>query len=222
MNSKTVFLMLCIAAATSAGAQVRRPIRIADPSLWVSASAGLFQANNVSDGATASTWDFGQASNVQFRVAAEKAIQNQSSIGLAATYTHAPFTYHGSAGGASCMRCAAHLDLVSLGASFHVGGGLGLHQVLEASAGVAQYRNLRRDSDGADLAPTGGNIDPYFAFGYGFGYGFNPTMQLSVVQDIGIVLHERTGLNSDQSNTLRQRPIRVNFRYGLGSRSRRR
>jgi hypothetical protein len=42
------------------------------------------------------------------------------------------------------------------------------------------------------------------------------------VQDFGLALHERTGLSSEQSNTLRQRTIRVNFRYGFGDRVRRR
>ena len=213
---------LLMAAGSSASAQVRRPIpREAQPATWLSISAGLFNANGVSDGETASTWDFGQASNLQIRAAVERAIlQNQTSIGLVATYLDAPFTYIGHAGENSCARCAAHLDLVSLGVSFHVGGGTGLHQVLEGSAGVAQYRNLRRDSDGLSLAPLSGNVDPYFTFGYGFGYSFNNRMQASVVQDLGIVLHERSGLSSEASNTLRQRTIRLNFRYGAGRRSR--
>jgi hypothetical protein len=90
------------------------------------------------------------------------------------------------------------------------------------SAGAALYRNLHRDSDGLKLAPTGGNVDPFFTFGYGFGYAFNPTTQISIVQDYGLVLHERTGLSNDQSNTLTQRTTRLNFRLGLGGRARRR
>ena len=86
-----------------------------------------------------------------------------------------------------------------------------MHQVLEAQAGVINYRNLKRDSDGVSLAPTGGNVDPYFTFGYGFGYNFNPAMEVSIVQDFGLALHERTGLTSDQSNTLTQRTLRLNF-----------
>jgi hypothetical protein len=143
-------------------------------------------------------------------------------VGIAGTYMHAPFTYYGPGGTASCTVCAAHLDIMSLGLSFHAGGGVGLHQVLEASVGALQYRNLRRDSDNSALAPVGGNVDPYFTFGYGFGYTVNPTTQVSVVQDFGLALHERTGLTSDQSNTLRLRTIRLNVRYGFGDRTRRR
>lgn len=211
---------MMIFSVTTAGAQVRRraPL-VAEPTTWVTVSAGLFNGNTVSDGATHSTWDLGQATNPQLRVAAERALQGQSqiSVGVAGTYQHAPFTYSGSSG---CSACEAHMDLMSLGLSFHAGGGIGLHQVLEGSAGALFYRNLKSDVDNAPLPPTGGNIDPYFTFGYGFGYTINPTTQISVVQDFGLALHERTGLTSEQSNTLRLRTIRLNLRYGFGNRTR--
>ena len=215
-----VFLLLSVAATS--GAQVRRRAPVpAEPDTWVTLSAGLFNGNTLADGATGSQWDLGQATDPQFRLAAEKELQGQShiSVGVVGTYMHAPFTYEGPGGTSSCGQCAAHLDMMSLGASFHAGGGLGLHQVVEASAGALQYRNLKRDSDSSPLAPTGGNIDPYFTFGYGFGYTINPTTQVSVVQDFGFALHERTGLTSEQSNSLRLRSIRLNFRYGFGDRT---
>lgn len=219
--------MLLFIVTVPAQSQVRRRVpRVPEPSAWVSLGIGLFNANNVSDGSTNSTWDFGQSTTPQLRASLEKAINNNASIGATGTYAHVPFIYSSSATGirqgATCDRCDAHLDVMSLGGSFHYGGGVGLHQVLEASAGVLQYRNLKRDGDGASLAPAAGNIDPYFTFGYGFGYTFNPVTQVSVVQDLGLALHERKGLTSDQSNTLRQRTIRVNFRYGFGNRVRRR
>jgi len=222
MVKRLLVPLMMTVAATTAGAQVRkRTPPPAEPSTWITVSAGLFNGNTVSDGATQSTWDLGQATNPQLRIAAEKSLQGQSqiSVGVAGTYTHAPFTYS-SAGVSGCSGCAAHMDLVSLGISFHAGGGIGLHQVLEASAGALMYRNLKRDSDDAPLAPANGNIDPYFTFGYGFGYTINPTTQISVVQDFGLALHERTGLSSEQSNTLRLRTIRLNLRYGFGNRTR--
>ncbi|MEO5903695.1 MAG: hypothetical protein ABIQ55_06785 [Gemmatimonadaceae bacterium] len=221
MKRLLVPLMMTVAATTAGGQVRKRTLPPPAPTTWVTASAGLFNGNTVSDGATQSTWNLGQATNPQLRVAAERALQGQSqiSVGAAASYTHAPFTYSGASG---CSGCAAHMDLMSLGLSFHAGGGIGLHQVLEASAGALLYRNLKRDSDNAPLPPTGGNIDPYFTFGYGFGYTINPTTQISVVQDFGLALHERTGLTSEQSNTLRLRTIRLNLRYGFGNRTRKR
>jgi len=219
---KTVCALLLLTFASTAEAQVRRRVpRLAEPSVWVSAGVGLFDGNGVNDGETNSSWDFGAASNTQFRVSLEKAIQGTASIGVTATYVGVPFTYSVPVTIGECIRCAAHLDAVSLGASFHVGGGTGLHQVLEGSAGVLQYRNLRRDSDDARLAPVDGDVDPYFTIGYGFGYGFTRAMAVSVVQDFGLALHERAGLTSEQSNTMRQRTIRLNFRYGFGNRARR-
>ena len=217
--NKYILVALVVVTAHSADAQVRRRTAVvSEPSLFVSLSTGLYGANEISDGETGSTWDFGEGTNWQYRVSLEKALQNQFSLGGVLTYVDVPFVYTGP----DCGRCDAHLDLTSLGVSFHAGGGAGLHQVLEASAGATMYRNLRRDSDNAKLEPTGGNIDPFFTFGYGFGYAFNPTMQVSIVQDYGLVLHERTGLSNSQSNTLTQRTTRLNLRMGFGNRGRRR
>jgi hypothetical protein len=213
---KYIVLAAILFVGSSASAQVRRRAPVTnDPAWWVSLGVGLYGANDVSDGATNSTWDFGRGTDWQVRLAAEKALQNQFSLGGTVTYVDVPFVYTGPQCGGGCD---AHLDLTSLGASFHAGGGTGLHQVLEVSAGASMYRNLHRDLDGVKLAPTGGNIDPFLTFGYGFGYTYNPTMQLCIVQAYGLSLHERTGLSNDQSNTLIQRTTRLNFRMGFGSR----
>ena len=217
--NKYILAALLVAAAQPADAQVRRraPV-VTAPSMWGTVGIGLYGANGISDGASNSTWDFGEGTTWQYRAAIEKALQNQFSLGAVLTYVDVPFVYSGP----SCARCDAHLDLTSIGASFHAGGSQGLHQVLEVSAGATMYSNLRRDSDNAELEPTGTNIDPFFTFGYGFGYSFNPTMQVSIVQDYGLVLHERTGLSNSQSNTLTQRNTRLNLRMGFGTRGRRR
>jgi hypothetical protein len=208
-------MALVLIVASQANAQIRRHTVVTNqPTWWGSLSLGLYGANGISDGQTASTWDFGNGTDWQYRASLEKTLPNQFAIGGVATYVKVPLIYSGP----SCGRCGAHLDLTSIGASFHAGEGPGLNQILEASAGAAMYRNFRRDSDGTTLPPAGGNIDPFFTFGYGFGYTFNPTMQVSIVQDYGLVLHERTGLTNDQSNTLTQRSTRLNFRMGFGNR----
>lgn len=218
---RIIAVSMLVIAAVPAQSQVRRRVpRVAEPSMWVTGSVGLFNGNDVSDGATTSVWDFGRASVPQYRLAVEKGFSRTASVGATASYMHAPFTYIGAGGSNSCTRCGAHLDVVALGASFHVGGGLGLHQVLEASAGAIQYRNLTRDDDKTALEPLDGNIDPYFTFGYGFGYTLNPSTQISVVQDFGLAIHERKGLTSEDSNTLTQRTLRLNLRYGFGNRVR--
>lgn len=224
MNNYVVMALVVVAAAPQANAQIRRRLpQTAEPAIWTSLSAGIYGGNGISDGSTQSTWDFGAGTTWQYRAAVEKAFDRGIAAGLVGTYVKVPFTYLGSLGANSCAECDAHMDVASVGVSFHAGGaGPGLHQVLEASAGALQYRNLRRDSDGSALAPVDGNVDPFFTFGYGFGYRFNQTMELSVVQDYGLALHERKGLDTGQSNTLTQRSTRLNFRFGFGARTRRR
>ena len=233
--NKYILVFVCLASALPAGAQIRRRVPASrDPAIWTSLSAGIYGGNGISDGETQSTWDFGAGTTWQYRAAVEKALERQIAVGLVGTYVKVPFTYTGNPGQNSCVSCPAHLDLVSLGVSFHAGGGPGLHQVLEASAGALKYGNLRRDpqigipdaggtsSDRMALEPLNGNVDPFFTFGYGFGYTFNQNMEISVVQDYGLALHERKGLETGQSNTLTQRSTRLNFRFGFGARTRRR
>ncbi len=220
--------IVLLVSAVPAQSQIgrRRVPALPQPTLWVSGSLGLFNANTVTDGSTNSRWNFGQSSTPRIRASLEKAVSSNASIGLTGTYAHVPFIYELANGvnvpdalnnDPTCFSCDAHLNIVSLGGSFHYGGGIGLHQVLEASAGFLQYRDMKRDADNGALAPTGGNIDPYFTFGYGFGYSLSPTMQISVVQDLGLALHESSGLSSEDSNTLRERTLRVNFRYGFAN-----
>ena len=228
MKRIAVGLMIMLACAESLSAQLRRPaIRSGEPSVWIGGGLGFFTGNGVNDGRTASTWDFGNSTNFQYRLSLEKAMANQSSFGVLGTYVRVPFIYSSTAivppdNGATCGRCEAHLDMMTVALTFHAGGGPGFHQVLEASGGIAQYTNLERDSDGAELAPTGGSIDPIFAFGYGFGYGFNNNTQINLVQDYGIALHERSGLANGVSNTNTVRNLRFSVRFGFGSQSRRR
>ncbi len=220
MRRYFISAVLVAASAATARAQYSGLSRTTEPAYWVSGGIGAFNGQGVQDGATKSTWDFGQKMSWQYRATIEKAIQNQSTIGIVATMVHVPFTYTSSStsGVATCSSCAAHLDMFGLAAQFHAGGGVGFHQVLEIAAGATAYRNLKRDSDGAALAPTGGNIDGMFALGYGFGYGLSSNSEVTLTQDYALVLHENTGLSSGTSNTNTIRSIRMAFRYGFGAR----
>lgn len=221
--------VMAIVSASAAGAQYSGFPRVTEPAYWISGGVGAWNGQGVNDGTTSSSWDFGQKTSWQYRATLEKAIQNQSSIGIVATYMHVPFNYSSSnvgtgcpncstlTSGVSCASCAAHLDMVGLMGQFHAGGGTGFHQVLEAAVGANSYRNLKRDSDGAALAPSGGNIDGAFSLGYGFGYGFSSNSEVTLVQDYGIILHEGTGLPSGTSNTNTVHSIRMALRYGFGA-----
>ena len=213
---------MVVFAAGSLGAQMRQRVYATkDPDVWLTAGIGGFRANEVNDGATSSTWNFGNSTNLQYRASLEKGMNNGSSFGIAGSWAHVPFLYS-STGLVGCSNCDAHLDLMTLVATFHSGSGLGFHQLLEVNGGIVAYRNLKQDSDGARLAPSGGNIDPLFSFGYGFGYGLSDRTNLDFISDYTIGIHERKGLSNGASNTNSMPSLRLALRMGFGSRTVRR
>jgi hypothetical protein len=221
--------LMVVLGAGSLDAQRRPSIySTRDPSVWMSAGIGGFRPNGVNDGATSSNWNFGNATNFQYRASLERGLSNGSSFGLAGSWAHVPFEYSSSAiippagGGAQCGLCDAHLDMATLVATFHSGSGVGFHQLVELDAGIVAYRNLKQDSDGAKLAPSGGNIDPLFSAGWGFGYGFSSRTSVDFISTYTFAIHERKGLSNSSSNTNSMPSLRLSLRMGFGQRSIRR
>ena len=219
-------LTLMFGAGTLSAQMPRRPSAYTnDPGMWITAGIAGFQGNGVNDGATASIWNFGNSTNFQYRGSIEKGGNNGSSFGVAGSWAHVPFVYTSTGvviPPAQCSSCDAHLEMMTLVATFHSGAGYGFHQVLELNGGIVAYRNLKRDSDGATLAPSGGNIDPLFAFGYGFGYGFSDRTNIDFTSDYAIAFHEGKGLSNGTSNTNRMPGLRLSLRMGFGGSTRRR
>jgi hypothetical protein len=222
-------LTLMFSAGTLRAQMPRRPSAYTNnPGFWITAGISGFRANVVNDGVSASTWDFGNSTNFAYRGSIEKGGNNGSSFGLAGSWSHVPFLYTSTgvfppAGGcASTLSCNSHLDLMTLVATFHSGAGIGFHQVLELNGGVVAYKNLKRDSDGAKLAPSGGNIDPLFALGYGFGYGLSDRTNLDILSDYSFALHERKDLSNGTSNTNSMPGLRLSLRMGFGGSTTRR
>ena len=230
MRRFSLAFLLMMVCATSLAAQRRQPVFTSDPDMWVSGGIAGFTGNGVNDGRSASSWDFGNSTNWQYSASLEKTLSGgSSSFGITGTYARVPFVYVGPAlpvpgggGGTTCTRCDAHLDMMTLLGTFHVGAGEGFHQVIEFNGGIVAYKNLTREPDGAKLAPTGGNIDPLFSLGYGIGYGFSNRTQIDFVPDYAIAIHERSGLSNGVSNTNSMRSLRVTVRMGFGGRSGRR
>jgi len=221
-------LLMLMFAAGPLSAQMRRPrvYTTNDPNWWISAGVGGFRGNGVNDGVTGSNWDFGNATNIQYRASLEKAMDNGASFGIAGSYSHVPFTYSAdltkplpaNESGTRCLSCNAHLDMTTLVLGFHSGSGIGFHQVVELNGGVAMYRNLKADAGGARLAPSKGNVDPLFSLAYGFGYGLNNRTKIDFIfADYAFAIHERTGLANGTSNTNSMPSLRVALRMGFGS-----
>ena len=210
-----------IVAISPAAAQRRSRVGLqGNPSTWLSGAVAGFTANQVNDGATGSTWDFGNSTNLQYGGSLERAIGSALSIGVAGSYASVPFLYRGQPlpvenGTAACTSCDAHLNMTTLVGTLHAGGTTGLYQVIELNGGIVMYSSLRRDSDKAKLAPGGGNVDPFFSLGYGIGYGLSKTTQIEFVPDYAISIHERSGLSNGVSNTTSTRSLRLGLRMGF-------
>lgn len=222
-----VLLTVMLSAATLSAQMPRRPSAYTNnPGYWITFGVAGFEPNVVNDGATGSAWDFGNSTDFQYRGSIEKGGMNGSSFGISGSWAHVPFVYSSTGvvpltgGGAQCLNtssCDAHLDMMTLVATFHSGSGIGFHQVLELNGGVVAYRNLKRDLDGVKLAPSGGNVDPLFALGYGFGYGLSDRTNLDLIADyFAFAIHERKGLSNGTSNTNRMPGLRLSLRMGFG------
>ncbi len=220
---KRIALAACLAcAAAPVEAQIIRPPRGGEPVLWVSFSPGLFQAQTVLDGRTDTAWDFSRSSALTLRGSLELAMRGGAAFGVVGSYANVPMRYFSGLDGIGgpvpeCQPCDAHVKVMSLGGLFHIGGGDGLHQVIEVSAGVTHYRDFVTDDGGSALPPES-DTDLAFTIGYGFGYSMNPRFRFTLVQDYGIVVHQGEGLGNDAGTTSSQRVTRIGVRMGLGAR----
>jgi hypothetical protein len=207
---------------------LRLPTRSAEPAFWLAANAGGLTPQDVSDGTSGSVWRFRSGAVLQYRLSLEKNLGGGTSVGLSGSVARAGFDYSslgtapietpGTPATTPC-NCSATMQVRSLSAMFRAGGGSGFHQVIEGSAGVVQYADLKRDDTGQKLAPSGGDIDPAFAIGYGFGYTMGQRLEVALVQDIGISFHQKAHLPAGTSGVQQQRVTRIALRLGLGSRS---
>lgn len=213
--------LLSLLLSGTAGAQiVRAPGASSDPRYYLSAGLGLLSVADVRDGRTQSRWAFSEG--LQYRGSAEVAIGRGSSVGAVVTYARLPLTYLTDDQTNPCSpRCEARATMWSVAGAFHAGGGVGLHQVIDATIGVASFTDFRADGGAkAGLPPAGGDRDFLFTVGYGFGWGLSPGLSLSLVQEFGATLHQRDGLPGGQSSMTQQRVFRLTVRAGGGARSR--
>jgi hypothetical protein len=212
---RRVILTLLILGTVSApaAAQVPIPRRPVGPTAWTSLSVGLFQVQDIYDPESNSVWDFGTI--VQFRGTLERDFQRGMSLGVAGTLARAPLSYSGP----ECVSiCDADLTLWQALGLFRIGGGgFGFHQVIEIAAGVTGFSNFSR-RDGGTVGP-GTAVDPTFKIGYGLGYTLSPNAQVTLLQEVGIMIHERGNRPAgDESNVPRTWATRVGLRFGLGGR----
>lgn len=213
---------ILLALPAAAGAQPRPRLAAAEPGIWLSGTVGLLQAETILDGRSNASWDFAENS-IQYRATLETVVSPGTTIGVQGTWAPGVATTVRGLGLTDrpaldgCPgECAASADLLGVAAVGRIGGGQGVHQVIELTAGVQQLRNLRLDG-GATLAPER-DTDLHAALGYGIGYGFSARASMALVQEFGIVRHQRDFLPRDRNGITQQRVTRVTVRIGTGTR----
>ena len=213
-------MIAVLLAAPLADAQVLPvPRRSTAPIAWGSLSVGMIQFDRtIVDGRTESTWDF--ATTIQYRGSLEKDVGNSGGVGIVIGLADAPLTYRSAAVPECSTGCDAHAKIWTIMGGFHMGGGIGFHQIIELSAGATIYRDFAADEGDVSLPPESPDKDISLSVGYGFGWGFSERMQLMLVQDASYSLHQRDGLSGGQSSNSTQYITRLGVRVGLGSRTR--
>jgi hypothetical protein len=202
---------------TSSAQIIRQPTRAPAPKAWASLSVGLMDVSWVHDGSTESDWRFGNT--VAYRISLEMPIQNQSTIGISGSFARAPLTYVplGVVAPAGCPNsCDADATVTQLVATFHAGrNAIGFQQLIDISLGATGYSSFRARSTGVKLPPTQLDADLLAGIGYGFGYAFSPDMQITLVQEGFLSVHQRTGLAGDENTLGRQFVLRFGTRFGF-------
>src|SRR5688572_25987548 len=114
------FLLVAVAAESLSAQRRPRVFRTGEPGIWLTGGVAGFTATGVNDGLTASSWDFGSSTNLQYRASLEKTVgTGGSSFGISGSYARVPFVYRSDL----LTPSDAHLDLMTLLATFHAGSG---------------------------------------------------------------------------------------------------
>lgn len=172
---------------------VRRPAITARQN-WGGVSIGIAQGYRLTDGTTGATWDFG--SGLEYAARFEHPTASGISVGLQGAYARPSLTYSGPA-----CNCDATARVTQLAGLLHYGQGYTFHPVYELAAGAIGYSGFRQSDDaGTPLGATGTDYDFKFSLGYGLGFGLSPNAAIEVVQEFGMVLHQKDGLAGSSSN----------------------
>jgi len=202
--------LLACATGTTVDAQIidsRGRGRVGTPAAWTSIFAGWTQHQSLCDADSGSCWAFGSA--LQWRGTLEFPMGNGVTIGAAGTHSRAPLIYVDGSGSTD-----ADANISQLLGQFRIGGGAGIHQVIDVTAGMSLYSNFRRASDGARIGPTTTARNWSFALAYGFALPMSPRSQVILLQEFGYVIGKR--IPGQASNSAQTQTLRLGWRLGLG------
>jgi hypothetical protein len=187
-------LLLAAHASLADGQIGRRPVA-RRPINWFGAGVGIVQPYHLQDGVSGSSWEFG--SGIEYAGRLLHPTRSGILIGAQASYSRAPLSYVSAT---TCGRCEATARVTQLMGVARYGQGYAFHPVYELSAGAISYSHFRETSTNAELAPRTRDYDFRFALAYGFALGLSPTASIEILQEIGTILHQKTGLPASTSN----------------------
>jgi hypothetical protein len=199
--------------AVDAGAQVIRRGFSTEPSAIFSLGVARQGAFSLRDGATNSTWRFGDAT--QYTGSFERALGPGLSFGLSGNTSRVPVTVASAVAGQSGD---ADVVMSQAFATLYATSGRTFHTVLEGDIGATIYSSFTPRAGSAALVPPGTDADFAFAVGYGFGYSFSNRFSIDFVQTLGNSYHQKTGLNAGDDSSVRINSSRLVARFGLGQR----
>ena len=197
--------------ASAADAQIidsRGGGRAGAPRAWTSLFAGYLQHQRLCDPDSGACWNFG--SGLQWRGTLEFPVGNGVTLGVVGTRARLPLIYESGLLG----QVDADANVNQVLGQLRIGGGTGIHQVIDVTAGMSMFSNFQRESDGEALGPGGTKKNWTFALAYGFALPFRPRAQLILLQEYGLVIGKR--VPNQSGNTAQQQTTRLGLRLGLG------
>jgi len=179
-----------------AGAQIMRRAPVQSLPSWIGGGVVISRPYVLRDGITGAEWAF--ASNRGYTALFEIP-DLDGTAGLQATYATTGLTYTalpgGSPPGAPCQTgCDATGTVVQLMGLMHSANAPSFHQVYQMTIGATGYTNFKQVSTGAKIGPEKIDYDLAVAVGYGIGLGLSSAASIEMLQEVGTVRHQRTGL----------------------------
>jgi hypothetical protein len=203
-----------LAAAQSAGAQIidagGSGRRFGQPNSWASLGIGWLNQGRLCDPGSNSCWNFGSAP--QWRASLEASMGRGATIGVAATTARVPMVYQAQL---VCFNgCDADANVSQYMAQLHLGGGTGIQQAIDISAGMTSFTNFRSADTGTRLEPAKAVSNFSFAIAYGLALAIRQNFHITLGQEYGQIIGKR--MPGQSRNSAEQNVTRLGVRLGLG------
>jgi hypothetical protein len=183
-----------------AGAQIiRRPIGGPTAPNWIGGGVAISNAFILRDGVTNSDWAFD--GGLGYTASFEHPTQGGMMIGVQGTYATPSMIYTSSTGAVNCAGgCPATGTVMQIMGLIHSPNSYSFHGAYQLTVGATGFSSFRDQASNSQLGPKGTDYDFSFAIGYGLGVGVSSRIAVEVMQEIGTVLHQRTGLTAGSGN----------------------